>query len=103
MIGVEPVYGTELEPNKEFDAIWRVTNIGKKLWKRDDVDYLYKDGAKLHKVDSYNINGRVKTGETISIVAAMKTPETAGFYTTNWTLRSGVKEFCKLPLTIIVK
>jgi hypothetical protein len=103
IISVDPANGTSFNGRTDFDAVWRVKNIGQKVWDRTSVDYSYDSGAKMHKTDVYDLSANVKSGETTSIVADMITPKDAGSYTTYWVLHSSNKEFCKMSLTINVR
>lgn len=103
VISVDPANGTSFNGRTDFDAVWRVKNIGQKVWDRSSVDYSYDSGAKMHKTDAYDLSANVKSGETISIVVDMITPKDAGSYTTYWVLNSSNKQFCKMSLTINVR
>jgi len=102
VISVNPANGTTFGSRADFDATWKIGNIGKKAWDRNTIDYAYTSGAKIHKVASYDLGSNVKVGETVNIVVDMEAPKNAGTYTTTWTLRSGAKVFCNMSLTIVV-
>ncbi len=103
VISINPPNGTSFSARTDFDAVWRVKNIGKKSWDRTTVDYVYVSGAKIHKVATYDLGSTVKVGQFANVTVAMKAPKASGSYTTNWTIRTGTKEFCPMSLTIIVK
>jgi Ig-like domain-containing protein len=103
VISVNPPNGTSFGPRTDFDAVWRVKNIGKRSWDRTTVDYAYASGAKLHKVSDYDLSSNVSVGETISVIVDMVAPKNPGSYTTNWTLRNGTRTFCPMSLTINVQ
>ena len=103
IISVNPPNGSNFGNRVDFDATWKVKNIGKKNWDKGSIDYIYLSGDKFHKVAGYDLGTAVKTGETTSLVVDMLSPKNPGTYTTNWTLRAGSKTFCTISLTIVVK
>jgi hypothetical protein len=103
VISVEPANGTVFGSRADFDAYWKVKNIGKKTWDRNTVDFTYSSGAKIHKTSGYDLSKNVKSGETIEVGVDMEAPKNAGTYTTTWTLNAGRNSFCRVNLTIIVR
>ena len=103
LISVNPPNGTSYNNRVDFDARWKVKNIGKKNWDKSSVDYVYLSGDKFHKVAGYDLSASVKVGDSIEIGVDMQSPKNAGTYTTNWTMQAGVQRFCTLSLTIVVK
>jgi hypothetical protein len=103
VISVSPANGTSFNPREDFDAVWKVKNIGKKDWDGGSTDYIYASGDVLHRQDAYDLAGTVKTGETTNIIVDMRAFKNAGNYTTRWTLRVGETTFCPMTLTINVK
>ena len=102
VISITPPNGTSFSARTDFDAVWRVKNIGKKSWDHTTTDYIYVSGAKIHKVSNYDLASNVSVGQIVSIIVDMKAPKNSGSYTTNWTLRTGTKTFCPMSLTINV-
>jgi len=102
IISVSPANGTSFKPRASFDGKWEVKNIGKKDWDSASVDYTYNNGAKIHKVESYDLKTTVKVGETIVLIVDMISPKNNGSYTTNWTMQVGTQKFCPMSLTITV-
>jgi hypothetical protein len=103
VLSVTPANGTSFASRTDFDAKWKVRNIGKRDWENNSVDYNYLTGDKFHKVAAYDLGQTVKFGETIELIVDMTAPKNAGSYTTNWTLQAGSEAFCTLSLTIVVK
>lgn len=103
VLSVTPANGTSFAGRTDFDAKWKVKNIGKKDWENNSVDYVYLTGDKFHKVGGYDLGKTVKIGETTELIVDMIAPKNAGTYTTNWTLQVGSEKFCTLSLTIVVK
>lgn len=103
VISVDPANGTAFRPRTDFDATWRVKNVGQKEWGGGTVDVVYDSGAKMHKIAGYDLNVNVKVGDTISIAVDMQSPSNAGSYTTHWVLRASANVFCRMTLTINVQ
>lgn len=102
IISVSPANGTVYNARTDFDAKWRVKNIGKKNWDRGSADYIYDSGNKIHKVSGYDFTKTVKVGETVDLGVDMEAPKDSGTYTTYWVIRIGSQKFCKMSLTIVV-
>lgn len=98
-----PANGTTFGSRADFDAVWKVKNIGQKNWDRNSVDYRYTSGAKIHKVAIYDLSANVPKGGTTDIIVDMVAPKDAGTYTTTWNLYVGSKAFCNMSLTIVVQ
>ncbi|HXD11669.1 MAG TPA: NBR1-Ig-like domain-containing protein [Anaerolineales bacterium] len=103
VVSVNPPNGTTFGSRADFDATWKIKNIGKKNWDKGSIDYVYLSGDKFHKVAGYDLGTAVKIGETTSLIVDMLSPKNPGTYTTNWTLRASAVTFCTLSLTIVVK
>lgn len=103
VISTTPANGTAFNARANFDAVWRVMNIGKKTWDTDIVDYVFEKGAKLHRQEGYDLESNVRSERTTDIAVDMRAPRNAGTFTTNWVIRAGKNEFCRLSLTINVR
>jgi hypothetical protein len=99
----DPPNGTSFNPRDDFDAVWRVRNIGRRTWERNSVDYMFLSGDQFHKVSGYDFDANVSSGQTASVTVDMEAPKNPGTYTTRWTLRVGSDNFCTLELRIVVK
>jgi hypothetical protein len=102
-ISVTPANGTSFNSRKNFEATWRIKNIGKKEWNKNDADFVYINGDKFHKVSGYDFKKTLEPGVTGDLTVAMQAPKNPGIYTTNWAVRIGSDEFCKVSLRIAVK
>jgi hypothetical protein len=100
---VSPPNGSVFNPRDDFDAFWTVRNIGKRNWDRNDVDYLYSSGAKIHKVSGYDLEENVAINRSLNLGVDMRAPKDPGTYSTVWTMRRGDRTFCELRLTIVVR
>ncbi|HEX6270487.1 MAG TPA: NBR1-Ig-like domain-containing protein [Anaerolineales bacterium] len=98
-----PANGTSFEPRADFDAVWRVRNIGRRTWERTSVDYVHLSGDDLHRVEGYDLDTNVAPGATTNITVDMRSPRNPGTYTTRWTLRVGSDNFCTMELRIVVR
>jgi hypothetical protein len=103
VVSVTPANGTRFESRVDFDAKWKVKNVGLKDWEGNSVDYVYLSGDKFHKVASYDLGKTVEAGATRELIVDMLSPKNAGTYTTNWALQVGADAFCTMSLTIVVK
>ena len=103
VVSVSPANGTSFNARADFDAVWKVKNIGQKNWDHNGVDYFYSSGAKLHKVAGYDLSANVAVGSTTDIIVDMTAPKDAGSYSTTWSLKASSKTFCNLSLRITVK
>jgi hypothetical protein len=103
VLSVSPANGTTMNKETDFDATWKVKNIGTKTWDKNSVDFVYVSGTEMHKRPGYDLSSSVKSGQEISLGADMVAPKKAGAYTTTWALQVGNNEFCKMTLTINVK
>ena len=92
-----------MDPRDDFDAVWRVRNNGQRTWDRTSIDFIYDSGDRIHKVAGYDLNSNVRTGDTTDLAVDMAAPRDPGTYSTNWTLRVGDNEFCRMSLTIVVR
>lgn len=103
VLSVTPANGTFFNARTDFDARWKVINIGQSEWDGNTVDYVYLSGDQFHKVAGYDLGKTVNKGETRELIVDMVAPKKPGTYTTTWTLRAGNQSFCALTLTINVK
>ncbi len=89
-----------------FDAVWNVKNTGTKIWKPDAVVLNYVEGAKLQSGEkTYPLTTYVSPGESVTLIADMITPKTAGTYISTWGLMLTNKTkqvFCTLLVRIVV-
>jgi hypothetical protein len=99
----DPPNGSSFDPRQDFDAIWRVRNIGRRSWERNSVDYIYLSGDAFHRVEGYDLDSNVASGQTINLAVDMRAPRNPGTYTTRWTLRVGSDNFCTMELRIVVR
>lgn len=102
VFSTEPAEGTVLAARTDFVATWGVKNIGKEIWYRATMDYVFVSGDKLHKVASYDIPKGVEPGKNVFLTVDMSTFKKDGTYTTKWALVEDNYYFCPLTLTIVV-
>ena len=96
-----PASGTKININTDFDATWKVTNIGTKVWEVGYLDLKYVSGTKMQtKGDIFDIATAVPVGGDLTLVVDMHTPSTAGKYTASWVLTMDGAVMCTLPVNI---
>ena len=100
---VSPPNGSSFSPRDDFDVVWTVKNIGQRNWDRNDIDYIYSSGAKIHKISGYDLPANVRVGNSVDLGVDVQAPKDPGTYSTTWTLRRGSNEFCPLRFTIVVR
>ena len=103
VMSVTPANGTSFADRAEFDAVWRVRNIGQRNWNKDAVDYAYLSGDRIHTVEAYDLNETIRRGDTTDLIVDMTAPKNSGTYTTKWSMRVGTQTFCDMSLTIVVR
>ena len=103
VISVSPANGSAFAPRADFDAVWRVRNIGQRQWDRNEVDYRYSSGHQLHKVAVYDLDANVPRNSTADLIVDMVAPRNPGTYNTTWNLYFGARSFCTMTLRIVVQ
>ncbi len=101
LTSTSPAAGTKIKINTDFDAVWKVTNIGTKVWEVGYTDLKYISGTKMQTVaDIFDLNTAVAAGGELTLIVDMKTPGTAGKYTAQWALTMDGTVLCTLPVDI---
>lgn len=96
-----PAAGAKFTTNQDFDAVWKVQNIGTKTWEIGFVDLKYVSGTKMQTVaDVFDVNTALAPGGELTLIVDMKAPSTAGKYTAQWALTVDGTVMCTLPLEI---
>lgn len=96
-----PASGTKININTDFDASWKVTNVGTKTWEIGYLDLKYISGTKMQtKADIFDVKTAVPVGGDLTLVVDMHTPSTAGKYTASWVLTMDGAVMCTLPVNI---
>ena len=103
ILGLSPKNGFEVKPNEKFKWIWSVRNIGTVRWVSEDTIAKYVSGATYHIEKEVPLQSSVNLGKTGQFIIRMKAPSTPGTYTTLWSMRKGIHDFCYAKLVIIVK
>jgi len=103
VFSTDPADNTVYAPRDDFIVTWGVRNIGRETWYRATMSYRYYNGAKLHKVESYNIPKGVEPGKNVFLTAEMSAFKERGTYTTKWALNVGNEYFCPMTITVVVK
>ncbi|MBA4375795.1 MAG: hypothetical protein C0401_06440 [Anaerolinea sp.] len=101
LISTVPAAGTKINISTDFDAVWKVQNVGTKLWEIGYVDLKYVSGTKMQTVaDIFDVTTAVTMGGELTLTVDMKTPSTAGKYTAIWVLTMDGVTMCTLPVSI---
>lgn len=98
-----PTDGTIYSPRLEFKVRWRLKNVGRRVWDRENVDFVYDFGDRFHKTAGYDLQKTTEIGDVAEFFVDMQAPKDPGAYTTHWTLIVGTEKFCKVSLSIGVK
>ena len=101
LVSTSPTAGTKYSTNWDFDAVWKVQNVGLKTWEIGYVDLKYVSGTKMQTVaDIFDVGTAVAPGGELTLIVDMKTPSTAGKYTASWALTLDGAVICTLPVDI---
>ncbi len=101
LISTSPTSGTKINLNADFDAAWKVKNVGTKDWEVGYLDLKYVSGTKMQTgADIYDVSTAVTKGGELTLVVDMKAPATAGKYTASWVLVMEGVTMCTLPVNI---
>jgi len=96
-----PAAGTKIKVNTDFDASWKVQNIGTHVWEVGYLDLRYISGTKMQTgVDIFDVTTAVPLNGELTLIVDMRTPTTAGKYTASWALAIGGTAICTLPVDI---
>lgn len=100
VLSVEPA--DPVEASSSFTARWLVANVGNSAWDRNDADYRYTDGYRMHIQNIYDFEASISPGVTAEFTVAMQAPPSSGTYSTSWRITIGQRRFCPMDLTITV-
>jgi hypothetical protein len=81
-ISQSPTDGHVFHPSEDFDGVWTFKNVGTSTW---NTHFYYRVAEKsrglgIAKANIYYLGKDVKPGESISLIADMVAPSTAGRY-----------------------
>lgn len=97
-----PQNDSVMAKSSAFEARWLVANIGTAGWDKNNADYRYTGGSRLHQASVHDLDASVSPGETIELTVNMQSPGDPGTYSTSWRITVGKNEFCPMDLTIVV-
>jgi hypothetical protein len=102
-----PLWGQVFRPRTDFIATWRIFNVGANMWHKDDVEFAFISGTKMHNRDRQDVvfYYTVYKGDKIDFQVHLKTPKEPGTYVTSFGLRKTNKTepFCSLDIMVEVK
>ncbi len=98
-----PTDGTVLKPGQDFDAVWKIKNIGRRDW-NNQFYFKYLSG----KPEGVNFNmdmlPATNKGDSVTVTVDMVAPHEPGIYTSQWTLvNDDAVSFFKFFITIRVQ
>lgn len=98
-----PSFGDDFPKEADFDGKWVVKNTSSSTWSSTAVDIKYIGGTKFQtKVDMVDLSSDVAVDGSYTVVIDMKTPKTAGRYSTTWAFVQGGTTLCTLGITLDV-
>lgn len=104
---VKPQIGQDFKPGVEFEAAWRVTNQGSKIWAKEDFYFDFISGHKMHNPGHgpYYVTYTVYPDDRFRLNVRMLAPKKPGRYSATWGLwQADRKEpFCTFEVVIDVK
>ena len=101
LVSTSPASGTKINLNGDFDAAWKVQNVGTKAWELGYLDLKYVSGTKMQTgADVFDVSTAVTMGGELTLIVDMKAPATAGKYTASWILLMEGTTLCTLPVNI---
>ncbi|MBT7081161.1 MAG: hypothetical protein HN929_06830 [Chloroflexi bacterium] len=103
IVSISPESGYVVKPREEFKWVWEVENIGTAKWWPDTAFIRYSRGTEYHVKKEAAIEDPTEPGEIGYFRVKMRAPKDPGTYTTTWSIRKGIHEFCFAQLRIVVK
>lgn len=79
---------TRMDPEEEFEKIWRLENTGTCTW-TTNYAVVFDSGNIMDGPPSVTLNASVEPGDTIDISIPLTAPSTNGTHKGNWLLRNG--------------
>ncbi|HNN13846.1 MAG TPA: NBR1-Ig-like domain-containing protein [Anaerolineales bacterium] len=100
IFSVEPITAS---PSASFTARWVVANVGKEGWDKNNADYRYVAGYRMHIQSIFDFESTIMPGVTAEFKVPMQAPPSAGTYTTSWRITIGKNQFCNMDLVLTVQ
>jgi len=99
----DPINGTTMQKNQEFDMTWTVKNAGNTTWNKGYYITFF-GGDRIGKGDNvYFLTRTINPGEVGSITVKMAAPDRTGTYESIWMLMNDQqKPFMELNVVIVV-
>ncbi|MBC8336525.1 MAG: hypothetical protein ISR59_10945 [Anaerolineales bacterium] len=102
VVGSSPASGFEVKKNKEFTWTLHVKNIGTTIWSGGDTKLAHIKGAEYYILKRVLIEKTTNAGEIGEFRVALFAPEEPGRYSSTWTMRRGINDFCEIKYQIYV-
>ena len=97
-----PESGYEIKKNQDFTWTLRVKNIGTARWDSGETKLAHIKGAEYYIERRVLIEERTDPGEIGEFRVELYAPEEPGRYTSTWTMRKGIHDFCVVKYQIFV-
>jgi hypothetical protein len=98
-----PSDGTILKPGQDFDAVWRIKNVGRRNW-NNQFYFKYLSGTPKGVNFDMDMLPPTNIGDTVTVTVDMVAPLEPGTYTSQWTLvNDDAVSFFKFFITIRVQ
>lgn len=103
IISLSPASGSTIEPEEMFRWKVFIKNIGTSKWWPETAMLRFSSGAKYYEDKKAYVESSTNPGEIASFSIKMLSPEEEGTYTSVWSMRKGIHEFCFVKFKIVVK
>ncbi len=80
--------GSHIFVGTSFDKTWRILNAGTCTW-TTDYTIVFTAGYRMGPLFHWNLNRQYYAGETVDITLPFVAPESTGYYSSSFYLRSG--------------
>ena len=99
-----PPEAVEASAGQDIPVAWRVKNLGKRDWEKENIDFGYVSGQKMSiGGERFDLSTNISSGQAGDILVTFEAPHKAGSYTTTWALYRGSTPFCEFTFAIVVK
>lgn len=89
---------------QDIAVTWRIRNVGKRDWEKENIDVGYVSGQKMAIGGTrFDLANTIPAGQAGDIVITFEAPDKAGTYRTIWTLLRGSTPFCEFGFGLVVK
>ena len=83
ILSFSPPDGKTFNPGNQFDAVWKVKNVGSSTW-NTAYRVRYASGTRMSETSDFYLDHEVKPGETTDLIADIVTPDEKGLKISYW-------------------